>query len=117
MARPLGSRQPENTRNPSRRIPSPEDLSGTMTIAVDTFLAGMPWLDDTHATLTAALRRLAKISDEHPALVTAPREIATLSRQIIKMKPSQEAAPSPLEQILNQATRLRATHTDHPTQS
>ncbi len=117
MARPLGSRQPENTRNPSRRLLTPADPDGTMTIAVNAFLAGMPWLDDTHATLTAALRRLAKISDEHPALVTAPREIATLSRQLIKMKPSQEAAPSPLEQILNEATRLRATHTDPPTQS
>ena len=114
MARPLGSRQPENTLNPSRRLPSPEDMSGTMTTAVDTFLAGMPWLDDTHATLTAALRRLAAISDEHPTLVTAPREIATLSKQLIKMRPDDTHEPSPLQQILSEATRLRAAHTDRP---
>lgn len=94
---------------PNRRIDGPRDEAGTMAAAAEAWIASQDWLGDDQLVMVASLRRFAATCDEHPHLVTAHREAAVLTKQLLAMKPvEEETEVSALASILEEAGKLRA---------
>ena len=102
------AKQPQNLDNPSRRKPAVEEPDGVMAEAVEAYIRDVDWLGPEHVVMVASLRRMAATCDEHPDLVTAHREVATITRQLNALKPEGETEPSALASILEKAGNLRA---------
>ena len=103
------AKQPQNLDNPSRRKPATKEPDGVMVEAVEAYIRDVDWLGPEHVVLIASLRRMAATCDEHPDLVTAHREVATITRQLNALKPVEdETEPSALASILEKAGNLRA---------
>ena len=97
-------------QNPNNRINGPADPDGTMLAAVEAWIESQSdWLGDEEGVMVTALRRFGATCDEHPHLVTAHREVAVLTKQLLARKPVEdETEPSALASILEKAGNLRA---------
>ena len=103
------AKQPQNLDNPSRRKPAVEEPDGVMADAVEAYIRDVDWLGPEHVVMVASLRRMAATCDEHPDLVTAHREVATITRQLNALKPLEDdAEQSALGAILERAEGLRS---------
>ena len=97
-------------QNPNNRINGPADPDGTMLAAVEAWIESQSdWLGDEEGVMVAALRRFGATCDEHPHLVTAHREVAVLTKQLLARKPKpEEEDTSALAGILTRVEGLRA---------
>jgi hypothetical protein len=98
-----------NMEKPRRRKPAVDEPDGVMAEAVEAYIRDVDWLGPEHVVLVASLRRMAATCDLYPELVTAHREVATITRQLNALKPVEdETEPSGLASILERAGNLRA---------
>lgn len=103
------AKQPQNLDNPSRRKPATKEPDGVMVEAVEAYIRDVDWLGPEHVVLIASLRRMAATCDLYPELVTAHREVATITRQLNALKPEPvEEDTSALAGILTRVEGLRA---------
>ena len=102
------AKQPQNLDKPPRRKPATDEPDGMLAEAVESYIRDVDWLGPEHVVMIASLRRMAKACDDHPDLVTAHREVATITRQLNALKPAAESEPSALAGILAKADGLRA---------
>jgi hypothetical protein len=95
---------------PPRRENGPADPEHTMAKAVEVWIESQSdWLGDEEGVMVASLRRFAATCDEHPHLVTAHRETAVLTKQLLARKPKpEEEDTSALAGILTRVEGLRA---------
>ena len=99
----------KNMDKPRRRKPAVNEPDGVMAEAVEAYIRDVDWLGPEHVVLVASLRRMAATCDLYPELVTAHREVATITRQLNALKPEPvEEDTSALAGILTRVEGLRA---------